>query len=94
MSAEDKPKGLISVFKDLARAAAAELPKQTAAEETMRKAQEFLDTQLKPMGREIKHEIEEKLLGRIKAELRKQFLYQWLAIIVGIGIALVIVWVR
>ncbi|HTU90015.1 MAG TPA: hypothetical protein VMF69_07955 [Gemmataceae bacterium] len=30
----------------------------------------------------------------IKAELRKQFLYQWLAIIVGIGIAVVIAWVR
>jgi hypothetical protein len=95
MSSGDKPKGLIGVFADVARAAAAsKLPEQAGAAEVMGQVQAFIDTRLKPMGQEIKHEIEAQLFGRIKAELRKQFLYQWLAIIVGISIAVVIAWVR
>jgi len=91
MSSGDKPKTLFDKIADAARVAASKLPKQAGAPEVMEKLQAFVDTRLKPMGQEIKQEIEAQLFGRIKAELRKQFLYQWLAIIVGIGIAVVAV---
>lgn len=94
MSSGDKPKGLFGVFTDVARAAASKLPEQAGAADMMGQVQAFFDTRVKPMSQEIKHEIEAQFFGRIKAELRKQFLYQWPAIIVGIGITVVIAWVR
>jgi hypothetical protein len=53
-----------------------------------------IEERVGPLAQGIKREIEERLLGRIKVELRKQFRYQWLAILVGIGLAVVVAWIR
>lgn len=94
MSSEDKPKSrLFNTLTGIARTAAKVLLKQ-GTQEVIGQAQEFYDTRLKPALLDVKDEIEEKLFSRIKAELKKQFLYQWVAIIVGIGIAIVVAWAK